>query len=384
MNKLTEQLLQAGYTKDDHPDYVKWSNWQDFEYTREYLLKTVWETPCGLLKKGINSYTHESYMGVNYCPENDNPKFGCPYYDEKPCQYRDNTIKFWGSNCIYHKTDRLYDYEQSVEKLWDEWDKIQNEAYLDATSEHGFCINMVWDRPKRKYIPRFIVEECIHIGCQNVVCAITKRTRNLEKVNIFYDVLRKRHYKKGLIENTERSITKGVKKFEKPIARTDAEIWLKENKEEFEPRLTQLDRKELFFSEHHGDTGYGEYDFCKFTVTPINIRIEKRESRDMLQDLTDAREGIEVRHESDLKKAAKIAKSERLKKAKEKRNRPKNVLKKIISHIGEETVQKVRKLEKLGKTSLDIVQEIGISRNYVDKILSIPEEEKKQEQMSLF
>ena len=89
MNKLTERLLAEGCTKDNHPDHVKWHyGWEHFEYTLDYLRKTIWEAPCELLKNGIHSYNNGSYMGVEYCPENDNPRFGCPYYDEKPCPHR--------------------------------------------------------------------------------------------------------------------------------------------------------------------------------------------------------------------------------------------------------------------------------------------------------
>ncbi|KLU61859.1 hypothetical protein CEB3_c17770 [Peptococcaceae bacterium CEB3] len=386
MNKLTERLLEAGYTKDSHPDYVEWSSWNDFEYTREFLISTVWEAPCGLLKQGINSYNHGSSMGVDYCPENDNPRYGCPYFDEKPCQYRHTTVNLWGWNCTLHQTDKSYNYEQSIEKLWDEWDRIKNAAFLELTIKSGFCENMVWDRRKRKYVPRFIVENCINRDCKNGVCAITKQPRNLERVNIFYDVLRERHYRKGLIEHTERSVTKGVKTFEKSIARTDAEIWIKENenKEKFKPGLTPIDRKELYFSEHHGDTGYGEYDFCKFSVTPLNIRIEKRESRDMLKDLQDTQEGIEVRHDSDLRKVAAKVKSDRRRKAREERARPENVLKKLLRITEQETIDKTKEmLSEALEDYEEIAERVGLSTRLIKKIAELPEM-KKIEQPSLF
>jgi len=330
MNKLTEQLLAEGYTKDNHPDYVEWSNYKDFEFTHKYLLETVWETPCGLLKKGINSYNHMSHMGVTYCPENNNPRFGCPYFDEKSCEYRIDTNEFWGCNCIYHLSDKSYNYEQSVEKLWDEWDRIKHEAWLEVIKDCGYCTNFNWDRKSRKYIPRYKIGACIGIKCQNEICAVTRKPRNLEKVNIFYDLLREKHYKKGLIEDTERSIEKGIKVFESPVARTDAEIWLKLNKKRFEPRKTRKDRTDEYFSENHGKTGFGEYQFFEFKATALNIRIERRESRDLLQDLRDAKEGFEVTHASDQAKAAKKNKSERRKKHQEdkiKRREKKNIAK---------------------------------------------------------
>lgn len=324
MNKLTERLLTEGYTKENHPEFVEWTDWLHFEYTNEYLAKSVWETPCGLLKKGTG-YNHGSHMGVTYCPENDNPRFGCPYYDEKPCSHRFDTNKLWGWNCVYHQTDRPYDYEQSTEKIWDGWDEIQAQAF-QKIGVHCRC--MEWSRPKRKYVPRFNVDNCI--GCANEACIITKNPRNLEKVNIFYDVLREKHYRIGLVEDTERTLEKGVKVFGSPIARTDAELWLMAhgNDDIFRPK--RADRSDLHFSEYHGKTGFGEYDFFEFTVTIQNVRIERRETRNLLQDLADVREGIKVIHAGDIIKAAAKTKRENREKyrdAKANRLEKKNIAK---------------------------------------------------------
>ncbi len=311
MNKLTEKLFSEGYTKENHPDYVEWSNYKDFEYTREYLAKSIWETPCGLLKNGIHTYSNGSHMGVEYCPENNNPRFGCPYFDEIQCPHRINT-NLLGWNCIYNQSDRPYNYDQSVEKIFVEWDEIRSREHNKIMAEYGYCACMKWDRYARRYRSEYDVDDCIRTGCKNEVCAITKKQRNLEKVNIFYDILRIRKYKMGLVEMDDKQIEKGVKVFESAITKTDAEIWLKMySKENFQVKHNKYDRRDLHFSEYHGKTGFDEYDWFEFTITPQNIRIEKRESRDLLQDLRDAQEGIEVIHASDLQKAAKQAKKDR-------------------------------------------------------------------------
>ena len=51
-NQLTRDLYAAGYTREDHPSFVYWSDWQNFGYLFEALLKFTWETPCGLLVDG--------------------------------------------------------------------------------------------------------------------------------------------------------------------------------------------------------------------------------------------------------------------------------------------------------------------------------------------
>ena len=43
-NQLTRDLYAAGYTREDHPSFVYWSDWQNFGYLFEALLKFTWET----------------------------------------------------------------------------------------------------------------------------------------------------------------------------------------------------------------------------------------------------------------------------------------------------------------------------------------------------
>ncbi len=327
MNDLTEKLFSEGYTPENHPENVEWhSGWREFQYTKAAAILMVWETPCGLLRKGCiqDACGNGSFMGVTYSIENGNLRIGCPYYykdrfqeySERECARRDpKTPPGW--NCTTHRTDRPYDYEQSVEKIQDAWNKVKSAAHLEAVSGYGFCVCMEFNFAKRKYVPNYHVMNCINIGCKNEVCAVTRRSRNLERVNIFYDLLWERHYKRGLFELTDRSIKKGVKQFKHPVARTDAEIWLKKFGKNLEPHLTRDDRRELHFSKYHGKTGYGEYDWCEYSVTVQNVRIERRASKDLLQDLRDVQEGIEVIHASDLIKQAAQAKRDRIKKRKE-------------------------------------------------------------------
>lgn len=89
-NQLTRDLYAAGYTWEDHPSFVYWSDWQNFGYLFEALLKFTWETPCGLLVDGKSDLgrglacSDASFQGIDYCPENDNPLLRCPY-ERKDC-----------------------------------------------------------------------------------------------------------------------------------------------------------------------------------------------------------------------------------------------------------------------------------------------------------
>ena len=142
------------------------------------------------------------------------------------------------------------------------------------------------------------------------MCSITKRRRDLSKVNVFYDIRRTWITRQGMFEDTRTEITKGVKVFDKPVARTDAEIWLAQKKAEFdpfkdkniiEPRLTNEDRRQDFFSEMHRK--WPGYDYFEFHYSVENIRIEHREVRDLKQDLADVADGIKVVHDIDRMKA---------------------------------------------------------------------------------
>ena len=58
-----------------------------------------------------------------------------------------------------------------------------------------------------------------------------------------------------------------------------------------------------YFSKHH--RAWPGYDYFEFHYEVENIRIEARETRDLLQDLRDVADGLTVVHDSDLKAAAK-------------------------------------------------------------------------------
>ena len=134
----------------------------------------------------------------------------------------------------------------------------------------------------------------------------------MKKVNIFYDVRRTWITRRGFLEEKKVEVTKGMKVFDRPVARTDAEIWLKIKEHEASPlnnytviehpRKTMEDRRQEYFSKMHRH--YDDlYDYFEFHYEVENIRIARSEQRDLLQDLRDAAEGIEVVHNIDQLKA---------------------------------------------------------------------------------
>lgn len=339
MNKLTERLLAEGYTKDNHPDYVRWYGARgEFEYTSKYLATTVWEAPCGIMRKGDFTHGYLSYAGVDWRVENDNYNFHCPYR-KKDCKFFDPLLKdlIIGAKCSWHMANKPYDYNNSAEKIIDER-RATTLANLEKKFGHPSMIHCacchISEETLEPYF-RFEPNDCIRFmnnGCDNKKCWCTGKQRDLTRANVYYDVKVTTEYKKGFIVEPVIKITKGIKLFEAQKAITDLELYLKlypDAPMQKEKRKTKHLSK-LFFAEYHGQ---------KYDLEVLNIRIEKKESRDLTQDLQDINEGIEVVHASDLKKASAQAKKERreeYKKAKAKRKEA-AITKKLISTLSDDT-----------------------------------------------
>ena len=313
MNELTKRLYAAGWTREHHPDYVYWSDWQNLGYKFEYACKLVWKTPCGLFVEGRSVVSaNASYMGVDYCPENGNPLRYCPH-DRKDCKFIPDGLRGKFAWCPCHLVEGPYDYDHSAEKIENEFSQRRHKQYMEITGGQ-YCACVVDSNGYNGGLleVRYDVDQCIRCRCRNEFCSIRKQARDLKKVNIFYDVRRTFITREGMFEETRTEITKGNKVFPHPVARTDAEIWLATKKAEFdpirdkhiiEPHLTMEDRRMAYFSKHHRQ--WPGYDYFEFRYEVENIRIEARESRDLLQDLRDVADGLTVFHASDQKAAAK-------------------------------------------------------------------------------
>ena len=335
-NQLTRDLYAAGYTREDHPSFVYWSDWQNFGYLFEALLKFIWETPCGLLVDGKSDLGRglaccdASFQGIEYCPENDNPLLRCPY-ERKDCPH--SISGFPVPLCPCHTTGKRYSYEQSAERVESERSERQHRQYMEITGG-AYCACVVggngYDGGHVEV--QYDVEQCIRCRCQNPVCVIRKQKRDLSRANIFYDVRRTWITRIGFLEEKKVQVTKGERVFPHPVARTDAEIWLEMKKAHFNPlwsssvidspHLTPEDRRQTFFSKMH--RRYGEYDYFEFHYDVENIRIAKSEQRDLLQDLRDVADGLEVVHAVDLKKEQAAKKRESRQRRREQKERQLN------------------------------------------------------------
>lgn len=328
-NFLTQRLLAAGYTTDNYPDYVRIPNsrWDrddplhnlqnGFEYTPEYRNKLVFRTGCGLLVKGSRFTGSMGYMGITWIPENDNPVISCPYQKDS-CGLRNPILggthggglaKIFQCDC--HKTDEPYNYEKSVDKVRDYYERMKKRKYdefSDRAKGHVCYWHMRWSdwtqEWKQHYDPMTCARYCLNTGKE---CDLRHVPVSRKKGNVFYDVKISYVRHDGTLFDGQEivKINKGVRLFETGKSLTICEEVVNRCQDE----IIQKERNKC----------KAEIKLKGWKVDVLNIRAVQRESRDLMQDLQDISEGIEITHASDIEKFAKAAKEERRKQAQEKR-----------------------------------------------------------------
>ena len=334
-NELTKRLLAQGVKLDDAstwPEGVWQCDVNNFAYSREWKYTPTWESPCGLLIRRHGDFWGDTYvMGEFKCAENDNPLFGCPTLG-KPCPHR---LKLpAGINCQFHRTEREWREEESVERLERQRRERLRELWEDELRKYpgwtGVCANIREEdmpdgsvRRAAKYDPG----KCIVARCQSTQCACRLgAARDITQVNVFYDLYIERRWTMGMVPCKDVKIRKGLKVFDRTVAKTDAEIALRIWRHDPDSPLVpstmarklmaggNADNRETFFIRHHGR--WEERENAGMIVEVRNIRIGKTEGRDLIRDMEDIRDGAEVVHDSDLKKAAEAEKSRRRRTAK--------------------------------------------------------------------
>lgn len=341
-NELTKRLLAEGYSADNHPNYVypgrtcqsktdPLDNLDGgFEYYRWYVYEKAFRTPCGLMCKGTSCMTGLSINGVEFSFENDMPTVHCPYYKcdcelkDKRLMNPDSAIKDW---CNVHMTDEKYQYEGSLEaelKLWD--DQIRRDKISFDLQHNGrTCENhMYYDKDKGEWVMNYNPCDCGKSRCNGfwgrklvegkLICPILGRPLDKAKGNVYYDI--KKTYRRYDLDGTlfegqiDTEIEKGIRFFEHPVSMDICKNVVKLCQDEIRWKVNSNYHSELFFAEYHG-----KY----FKIEILNIRAEQKESRDLLQDMEDIRNGIRVYRASDSEKSEKKIKSEKRQKAKEKK-----------------------------------------------------------------
>lgn len=256
----------------------------------------VWKTACGLLIDGTSdigiglSSGDCHYGGVFYSVETGNPLVRCPY-SRKGCPHI--PIGFPLPMCPCSLTDRAYDYGQSLEQVQEERNKTMKREYMEFTGGR-YCACVEADGTVIKV--DYDVARCIRHACKNDFCVVRKQPRDLHMVNIYYDVRRTWAGRTGLLEDRHTKVTKGLKVFPKAVARTDAELWLQQNRD-YGPLLN----KHTFQRAEDGvEAGIGDYS--EFFYQVEHIRIAHSDRRDLQQDAAESAAGVEVTHAVDEEK----------------------------------------------------------------------------------
>lgn len=345
INELTKRLLAEGYTEENPPpEYIPYNKYYGgWQYSHRQLEKMVVKTPCGLHKKARFS-SDMGYMGIDWVLENDNAtiycpytKLGCPLNNEI---FRDTLFSGTQVQCVVQITDEEYDYEKSVEKvetIHRQRDEEKIKAF--AKTQSGFCRqHLCYNQATDTYYLNHDPTICATMKC--TYCTLKKQPMDKAKGNVFYDLKITTLQKgEGLFPDELKSqITKGIRFFDKNIS-LDVCKWIVEKQDLIDKKVRDKYFTQLFFAKYHGRV---------FEYEILNIRAEKRVSRDLEQDLQDIADGIEVVHQSDLVAEEKSRKHE---------NRVLAVQKKI---------KKLQKLvEQNGYTSLPWVEQ-----NRIQKLLN--------------
>lgn len=329
-NLFTQDLFSQGYSFENYPDCAKLPhNGCDrhlfdilggFEYEKHYLYEKVYATGCGLLCKGSEfSCGYMSYAGIDWKPENNNPVVCCPYRTNR-CPLRHPLLDQVNggalckiSQCDCHEVHLPYDYEQSIQKVHDEQNRLIRQQYKKFCEKkqnhvcHWHTHYNYWTKEwQQTYDPVICAKMCQNIGG---ICDLRHTPISKKRGNVFYDlkITKIRHDDTFFNGQEEISIQKGCRFLD-----TGTSITICEN-------IAQYGKSHIIYKATNRYSRETLIDGWKLEV--LNIRAEQRESRDLLQDLQDIRDGITVTHASDQIKQSKEAKRQRRLDRKEKRER---------------------------------------------------------------
>lgn len=310
VNKISRKLLAEGWTKDQTPPDMH--PWNDFDggwsWKTSARMNTVFSTPCGLLLRrrdfGNGSM---SFMGVDWTEENDNYAVLCPYFGRGRCELNDPLLEDHpmggGSGellyfCPIHETNEPFDYERSREKVFDDGEKVKEERWKAFQETRGGRVCRVHSRYNRSTGEwSFRYDPMMCLSCS--YCTVLGKENSPKTANVFYDLkIVSVVQGEGMFPDEERvSITKGLKFLEHPRSETVCEAISKLCRDEIVRKETMRRNMDIFLGRIK-------------SIEVLNVRVERRESRDLLQDLRDVQEGIDVKHASDMEAAAQAKKKD--------------------------------------------------------------------------
>ena len=296
-NLLTEKLFQDGYTKDYYPNYIhqflKYSG--GFVYKASFVDSLFVKLPCGMVAKARRFLREMSYNGVDYCFENNNPVFVCPF--GKNCCHRSEELRVDDALCFCSGviSDEPYSYENSLEKKEDEQKQKKDKSFEEFCKSHKGRVcehHCKYDADTDTWQQNYNPMNCIRNNCS--WCTIKDAEVDCsQKGNIYYDLERTYTCKDGSLFDGEQtiSVTKGIPFFERTYPLSILEDIV---------RLRSEDIIWKVMIEKH-------YEMYMFPVTyrVLNISAKKKNTRDLLADLEDVAAGKHIVHDSDLKRSQK-------------------------------------------------------------------------------
>lgn len=333
-NELTKELLKQGYDAKNFPDYVKIPSgrfgsgnpleniYGGFEYKRFYADEFVYKTGCGMFVKGIEVLSDMSCEKF-HSHENNNPVIRCPFMKTETCEETFYCVNEW---CECHRTEEPYSSDFCLTKEREKKAEHIKEVYRQfSESRNGrVCENHMryvekTDSIKFSYTPSHCAVACFHPD----FCPILNKPLDTKKGNVFYDVKKIYPGKKREGENISLfdkeeyiSIEKGKRVFNKPVSMDICNAYVKVQSHEIAEMWKLNNSVEWLFNEG-------------FRFEILNIRAEKKETRDIWQDIQDIKEGATIIHESDKIQQKKDEKRQRKEDAKEKLKR--KIIKKVES-----------------------------------------------------
>lgn len=202
-----------------------------------------------------------------------------------------------------------------------------------------------------------------------LICPILGRPLDKAKGNVYYDL--KKTYRRYDLDGTifegqiDTEIEKGIRFFKHPVSMDICRNVVKLCQDEIRWKVNLRYHSDLFFAEYHG---------MYFKIEVLNIRAQEKESRDLVQDLQDIRDGIKVYHASDSEKTEKKRKSEKRQKAKEKKIA---ALEKRVLEVGYGNMEHFEQSKVCKYLDFDRIDELEVMRE--QKL----QEQNEYQQMSL-
>lgn len=306
--------------------------------------------------------------------------FRCPY-DKPECEYNDSRL--YGTQggglciqcfCTCHKTDELYDYENSIEKANKERKEERERKYKEYADAHGgrVCQNhMFYDERTKTWIQRYDPIRCAKMCLShNGYCPILGRQLSRKRGNVYYDLRKSgavRHEAQISLFEKDRweTVKKGIRFLDHPCSMDICEAIAKTS-------------QEAIRWHYEINNSFEKLEDETLTWEIYNIRAESKPSRDLMQDLQDLRDGVELVWEDDRIKEEKEQKKE---KRKQLRQKAIDRLEKKLIEIG---------YENLSATSIDRVHaDKWLDLERLEELKNIrkqkiKEEQEKPVQLSLF